>query len=665
LGGTRVLSTSTTIYPEDTIVRITDVIGGETYQGSGVLISPDEVLTASHMLYQYGVGTASGIEVSAGYSAGSTPFGTVAGVSFHYNAVNDSGDAISNAASQSDYAVIHLAQPITNVGTMTIGVNYAGGAATVSGYPASANGAQVDDAETLFQDPYYTLLEGTALGPGSSGGPVWINGANGQAEIVGLVSSGSGRRGYFVQITNAAATQIEAWVAADDGSSGTNPVTSGVTQVTVTGPAGASVTANFPAATATLAAQILAQISEAITAGSLVAETATQGAALPVVPVGASGALFVSQAQAVTVTSAYSAVVDTASGSSTLSLASGANVSVVASGGALTLAAGSTSGTLVGGSNGTVFSEQAGHETWNIALGGGANTVAAMGGSSTISAGAGQNLILLGSGASSVASSGTDTIVGGSGAATISAAANRVLAFGGSGALTFIAGSSSSTVVGGTGGTTLQGGGGGTLLFATGASSYMGGGAADTVLGGTGSLVANGGGGAVLIFGGSAGANQLTSGAGAATMVGGGNSDLLIATGSANNMLVAGSGAETLTAAGSSGVDLFFGGTGADVITGGTGTDFIVPGAGNETLNAGSAVNAFIFINGIGSGTDVITGFSAQNDDVYLEGFGGNAISAALRSQTTSASGVQITLPDGLHILFTGVNSLTASSFYS
>ncbi len=44
-------------YPYDTIVRITDTIGGQMWQGSGVLIAPDEVLTASHVVYIQGVGT--------------------------------------------------------------------------------------------------------------------------------------------------------------------------------------------------------------------------------------------------------------------------------------------------------------------------------------------------------------------------------------------------------------------------------------------------------------------------------------------------------------------------------------------------------------------------------------------------------------------------------
>jgi V8-like Glu-specific endopeptidase len=627
------LSSSTKVYPESAIVEITDVIGGVAYQGSGVLIAPDEVLTATHMVYQSDVGTATDIEVSPGYSSGATPYGTVAAANFHYNALNDSNGEISNSASQSDFAVIHLAQPVTNAGTMALGDNFAGGAATVSGYPATASGAQVDQAETVSDDPYYTLLTGTALGAGSSGGPVWITGADGQPQVVGLVSSGSGKLGYFVQLTSADVSEIMAWVAADDGTT----VQSTTVTDTIPGPGGTTVSLNFPSATAALAQQALNQMAAGATT------------------------LFISQAQTLAVSASYSAVVDNATGGTTLSLAAGATVSVVASGGPLVLAAGGASGALVGGADGTFFSQTGG--AWNVALGGGANTIVSAGGNSTVAAGAGQNLIMLGSGAASVASTGADTIIGGAVAATISASTNQALLFGGVGTMTFLAGGSSSTLIGAAGGTTVQGGSGATLLFGTGATSYQGGGAADTVLGGAGSLTAQGGGGAVMLFGGASGDNSLVSGGGDATLVGAAAGDVLRATGTASVVLVAGAGAETLSGAGASGNALFFGGSGADVMTCGSGNDMLVAGSGNTTLSGGGGTDAFMFIAGVGAGSDVITDFSAQRDFLYLEGFNPTALAQAEHAQTISATGTQLTLPDGLQIFFSGVYGLSQSSF--
>lgn len=205
-------------YPHDTVVRVTDVIGGQKYQASGVLIAPDEVLTASHVVYQAGIGTASDIMVSPGYDLGSTPYGTVAATLFHYYPIRDYGGVISTQQSQFDFALIHLAQPLGDLGTMGLGADYQGGTATVTGYPSWAGGAQVSSADAVLADPNFSVLRGTSIGEGSSGGPVWVQTASGPV-VVGLVSTGSSATGAgtFVQLTAADIATINGWVAQDDG----------------------------------------------------------------------------------------------------------------------------------------------------------------------------------------------------------------------------------------------------------------------------------------------------------------------------------------------------------------------------------------------------------------------------------------------------------------
>src|SRR5580692_2792971 len=105
---------SASSYPYDTVVRITDTIGSQSWQGSGVLISPDEVLTASHVVYIQGVGTANDIVVTPGYSDGSSPYGSAYGTYIHYFQIDDASGSITNQQSQYDYAVIHLATPFTS-----------------------------------------------------------------------------------------------------------------------------------------------------------------------------------------------------------------------------------------------------------------------------------------------------------------------------------------------------------------------------------------------------------------------------------------------------------------------------------------------------------------------------------------------------------------------
>jgi hypothetical protein len=96
---------------------------------------------------------------------------------------------------------------------MGIESNFAGGSVSITGYPSSAEGAQVDSTQS-----------GTALGERSSGGPVWIE-TTGGASVVGVVSSESvtNGTGYNNLITTAEFNRIEAWVQQDDATSTPTP----------------------------------------------------------------------------------------------------------------------------------------------------------------------------------------------------------------------------------------------------------------------------------------------------------------------------------------------------------------------------------------------------------------------------------------------------------
>jgi V8-like Glu-specific endopeptidase len=214
---------SSSTHPYSAVCYITDTIDGVNYQASGVLIAPDEVLTAAHVVYSSDGGTATDIQVTPGYDGTATgaanvaPYGTATGLSFHYNLIQDPDDTISNQQSQYDYAVIHLSTSFASAGVMALDPNQPGGAAIVSGYPADASGVQVDNAEAFTLEKDDTLYSGLTIGAGSSGGPVWIT-SNGTPEIIGLVSSGNygTDAGYFTQITTTAYDTIESWVAEDN-----------------------------------------------------------------------------------------------------------------------------------------------------------------------------------------------------------------------------------------------------------------------------------------------------------------------------------------------------------------------------------------------------------------------------------------------------------------
>ncbi len=209
------LSYDTTQYPYDTVVFVSVVIGGQAFRGSGVLIGNDEVLTASHVVYDSNYGVASNIVVTPAYNDGYAPYGSATGTVVHYNTISDPGDQISLYDSQYDYAVIHLSNPFTSLGTMGISSNQGSGYANVTGYPASAGSSQTSLNEYIAKYPGYDLYSGLSIGAGSSGGPVWRYGANGAPYVIGVVSSESSSNGYFTQITNDAFDTIASWVQQD------------------------------------------------------------------------------------------------------------------------------------------------------------------------------------------------------------------------------------------------------------------------------------------------------------------------------------------------------------------------------------------------------------------------------------------------------------------
>jgi V8-like Glu-specific endopeptidase len=202
--------------PYNGVVYVTDTIGDEDLQASGVLIAPNLVLTAAHVVYEAGVGTATNIVVSPGYDEGTAPFASAYGLSYNYNPVADSGDEETLATSQGDFALIKLATSFAGPTVFDLGSNFAGGVASVTGYPASANGTQVASSQDLSLVPGYSILQGLALGAGSSGGPVWTVGADGTPTVYGLVSTENDGTGYDVQLTTSAVDEIKGWVAQDE-----------------------------------------------------------------------------------------------------------------------------------------------------------------------------------------------------------------------------------------------------------------------------------------------------------------------------------------------------------------------------------------------------------------------------------------------------------------
>jgi V8-like Glu-specific endopeptidase len=209
------MTVNSSAYPYDTVVEITSTDGPYDVQGSGVLIAPNLVLTAAHVIWNSDYGTASDIVVTPAADGTTAPFGSSTVTSVSLNQIDDSGYVESKATSQSDFALLELSTPFTGIGDMSLDANYAGGTVDVTGYPASSDGVQVTDQQTVTKEADYNLLDGTSIGDGSSGGPVWFVNSSGVPEVAGLVSASDGSEGIFVQLTTADLTEISQWEAAD------------------------------------------------------------------------------------------------------------------------------------------------------------------------------------------------------------------------------------------------------------------------------------------------------------------------------------------------------------------------------------------------------------------------------------------------------------------
>ena len=203
-------------YPYSAIAFITVQFSDGAFEGSGVMVSPDEVLTASHMVWTTGIGTATKIQVSPGFNNGAAPYGTFAGTVTHYNPINDTSGYLQLSDISNDYALIHLSTPVpAAVGSFAIGADYGSGPVTVSGYPGYS-GNQYDVAETVTTTATNNLLTGSSLGPGSSGGPLWTADGSG-ATVQGIVSAEDAYgNGYDNKITSAERATLQGWIAQDE-----------------------------------------------------------------------------------------------------------------------------------------------------------------------------------------------------------------------------------------------------------------------------------------------------------------------------------------------------------------------------------------------------------------------------------------------------------------
>ncbi len=454
--------------------------------------------------------------------------------------------------------------------------------------------------------------------------------------------------------------------------------------VTVTGASGVVQSVTVNGDTNLLAAQFYAAVvNTAAGNGSLYAQNLTSGgAALPTPPSGTVSEAVVTTGGAFTVPAGYSFLTDNATAPTTITGSGGTPTTfnaVLAGPAGTTYFAKGESGEFLagGGANSFTGPTAAGGGSYFVATGAGNDTISTGSGNDTIDPGAGSNQVFLGTGNNIIVSEGTDTIVGGAGTSYVYLQGSGDVVTGGTGPLTVSDLGSGNTITLGSGGGTIFGGANEAASLA-GAARYVGGSgndsinvgsAAATIFAGSGNVTVTGpAAGGSLQFNGGAGLSTVFGGAVPATLFGGAGGTLsFITTGTTNpsssgNILTAGAGNETINGASTAGGNSYRGGTGNDSLHGGTGADSFVLGSGNTTITGGGGADVYNFTASLTGGSNVvITDFNTTNQKVTLSGYANEAGSVA--SETTVGGSATVTLSDNTKITFTGVSTVTSSSF--
>jgi V8-like Glu-specific endopeptidase len=196
---------STSTFPYNCVVLIeTRNSAGYTYQGSGVIIGPHTILTASHMLWDSAHQVeANQVWLYPAWNGGFVPSpGTnnpITGTTTWHNYIvgvpYSDPASMSKSDSQYDFGVIDTSYTFPTY--MNALLEYGSGYVHMTGYPAYNHGTQTDTYNAyVSKDSNYSILDyqNFSASPGNSGGPLWVDDIK---SVVGIVSTS----GWAAQLT--------------------------------------------------------------------------------------------------------------------------------------------------------------------------------------------------------------------------------------------------------------------------------------------------------------------------------------------------------------------------------------------------------------------------------------------------------------------------------
>ncbi|MGO1121053.1 hypothetical protein ACTL6U_20295 [Rhodovibrionaceae bacterium A322] len=148
IGDTGPTGDSTSDYPYSSVVYVTATFSsGQVLTGTGLIANENNVVTASHLVYNdlYG-GRAESVTITAGLDGTKAPFGSYTTSSFYANPWDENGshDVDSTSEASNDFAVLGFDQKITSKG----------GATTAGTVEISAGGSDGDYYLTGYSDNY-------------------------------------------------------------------------------------------------------------------------------------------------------------------------------------------------------------------------------------------------------------------------------------------------------------------------------------------------------------------------------------------------------------------------------------------------------------------------------------------------------------------------------
>lgn len=167
----------TTVFPYSAIVYIEVGFAGTTARagGTGVVIGPNDVLTASHVLNHEVYGPATSVTIVPGRTLATQPFGVFEGADFTSN-----GQILTWTDVSYDVAVIGLTEDIAAVtGSLAVNAMPLNGLVTLTGYPGREGGRMtLETAQATYQTslvPARNIVDVSPFEtyPGHSGAPYW------------------------------------------------------------------------------------------------------------------------------------------------------------------------------------------------------------------------------------------------------------------------------------------------------------------------------------------------------------------------------------------------------------------------------------------------------------------------------------------------------------